>query len=194
MLPRVTVNRRRLAEQLASYRPADARELGFVARMQALLEQPEPFAQSSFEPGHFTASAFVLDPRRESLLLIHHHKLDAWLQPGGHVDVSDPDLEQTARRELHEEVGLDRVDLLHAGIFDVDVHVIPARKDAPAHEHFDVRFAFVAASAELGQSDEILDARWVELGRIDGVSSDGSVRRGAAKLRSLSGREFGSKP
>ena len=35
-----------------------------------------------------------------------------------------------------EESGLP-VTLLSDEIFDIDVHAIPARKDDPAHEHFD---------------------------------------------------------
>ncbi|MEN8041330.1 MAG: hypothetical protein ABFR95_07475, partial [Actinomycetota bacterium] len=45
--------------------------------------------RSEFEPGHFTASGFVTSPDGEALLLIHHGKLDRWLQPGGHIDPED---------------------------------------------------------------------------------------------------------
>jgi 8-oxo-dGTP pyrophosphatase MutT (NUDIX family) len=117
--------------------------------MLALLDVPgDPFARDHFVPGHFTASAFVLSPARDALLLIHHSKLHRWLQPGGHVDAGDPDVLFAAQREVEEEVGL--VDLSPAepgaGLFDADVHRIPARRAEPEHEHFDLRFAFVAQS------------------------------------------------
>ncbi|OHX14284.1 NUDIX hydrolase [Chromobacterium sphagni] len=53
---------------------------------------------------HFTASAFVLNPHRE-VLLIHHRKLGVWLYPGGHVERHEtPD--ETALREVREETGI----------------------------------------------------------------------------------------
>ena len=36
--------------------------------------------------GHITASAYVLNPAKDALLLLKHKALKIWLQPGGHVD------------------------------------------------------------------------------------------------------------
>ena len=36
--------------------------------------------------GHITASSWVLSPDGRRFLLVHHKKLGAWLQPGGHAD------------------------------------------------------------------------------------------------------------
>ena len=49
---------------LDRYQPADPRELAFKERLLALLALPAPFSRSHYEPGHLTASAFVLSPRR----------------------------------------------------------------------------------------------------------------------------------
>ena len=93
----------------------------------------------------------MLSPDRRDLVLIHHKKLGIWVQPGGHVEPSDEDLLGAARREVLEEVGLSDLEPLPSPggspLFDVDIHAIPARKADPAHEHFDVRFAFVAQDA-----------------------------------------------
>ena len=48
----------------------------------------DPFSREHYVPGHFTASAFVLSPTRDMLLLVFHGKLHRWLQPGGHIDGS----------------------------------------------------------------------------------------------------------
>src|SRR5882757_4393264 len=88
--------------------PADALEHEHRARVLALLEDAaDPFDREHFAPGHVTASAFVLDPAHERLLLILHSKLGRWLQPGGHVESGDPSVALTARREVLEETGLD---------------------------------------------------------------------------------------
>jgi 8-oxo-dGTP pyrophosphatase MutT (NUDIX family) len=54
---------------------------------------------------HFTATAFVVDSKRRTLLL-WHKRLERWMPPGGHVD-PDEMPEDTARRECKEETGLD---------------------------------------------------------------------------------------
>jgi 8-oxo-dGTP pyrophosphatase MutT (NUDIX family) len=178
-----------LREQLNCYLPADVSERGFVARMLELTRAETACERSHFEPGHFTASAFVLSPKRSELILIHHRKLGIWVQPGGHVEATDQDLESAARREVAEEVGLRELQPLttSGALFDIDIHAIPARKDEPRHEHFDVRFAFVAATRDFERSEEVADARWVALEDVATVTTDRSVLRAVDKLRALLG-------
>lgn len=54
---------------------------------------------------HFTATAFIVDSRKRTLLL-WHKRLGRWMPPGGHVD-ADELPEEAARRECKEETGLD---------------------------------------------------------------------------------------
>jgi len=178
--------RARLAEDLRRYEPHDALEGEHLERMKTLLDSDgDPFATLRYAPGHFTASAFVLSPDRSELLLIHHRKLGLWLQPGGHVEPGDEGVLEAARREVLEEVGIAALELEREGLFDVDVHAIPARKEALAHEHFDVRFLFRAPSRDFAASSEVLSARWVPLDAIERSGTDESVLRAVRKLRAL---------
>jgi 8-oxo-dGTP pyrophosphatase MutT (NUDIX family) len=176
-----------LRVQLASYRAADTHESAHLARMKELCESvSKPCSRSSYAPGHFTASAFVLSPDRSELLLIHHKKLGLWLQPGGHVEPGDESVLDAARREVLEEVGIAELELEQDGPFDVDVHAIPARKEALGHEHFDVRFLFRARSRAFAVSTEVIAAKWVALGEIERSGTDDSVLRAVRKLRERS--------
>lgn len=176
--------RAQLHEALRRYEPLDALEAQHLERMQALLSaEGDPFAGTRYAPGHFTASAFVLAPERTELLLIHHAKLGLWLQPGGHIEASDAGVLDAARREVLEEVGISELELEHAGLFDLDVHAIPARRDALAHEHFDVRFLFRARTRSFAASDEVLSAKWTVLDDIETSGTDESVLRAVRKLR-----------
>jgi 8-oxo-dGTP pyrophosphatase MutT (NUDIX family) len=134
----------------------------FVPQFLELLKSPRSFHRDHL-PGHITASAWIVDEEKEHALLVHHAKLNRWLQPGGHAD-GDEDVLNVAAREVDEETGLSNLQLLIPGIFDIDIHPIPARKDFHEHLHYDVRFAFVASrKIELKISDESHDLKWVKL-------------------------------
>ena len=116
-------------------------------------------------PGHVTGSAWILSPDRRAFLLAHHAKLDRWLQCGGHSD-GDPDSAAVALREAREESGLEELAFAQRDsngplVFDVDVHVFPARGTEPAHLHHDVRFLLLAAPGEEPRvSSESYALRW----------------------------------
>ena len=170
--------------QLEAVVPKNDDEARYRQRMLGLLETRAPTSRGQYEPGHFTASAFVISPDDQQLLLIFHSKLSLWLQPGGHVDPTDPSLLDAAKREVLEEVGVDAA--LHPafpGILDLDIHIIPARKKEPAHEHFDVRFALQAPSFDFQAGSDAASARWVPLDEVEHAHSDASVTRAADLIR-----------
>ncbi len=174
-----------LVDLIHTHRPADPAEAGHLAAIQGLVVMAcaDARCRTHYDPGHLTASAFVLSPDRSRVLLIHHEKLGIWVQPGGHLEPIDESIEAAARREVAEEVGL--ADLESLGLIDVDVHVIPARGDEPEHEHHDLRFGFVASTEAIMVGDGVRDARWVPIDDLDGLAVDDGVRRAVAKLRSV---------
>ena len=155
----------------------------------AMLAEYAPFIRAhpdclwrTCRSGHLTASAWIVDPARRGTLLTHHHKLDRWLQLGGHID-GNPDLAASAGREAREESGLAGVRLVSAEIFDVDRHRIPARGAEPEHWHYDVRFLFEADPAEpLTVSCESKDLAWVELDRVAVLNPSESLARMVRKI------------
>lgn len=172
-----------LRHLLDAFTPADAVEAGHRDAIRRLLDAPgDPFSRHHFTPGHVTASAFVRSPDGGSVLLIHHGKLHRWLQPGGHVEPADADVIAAARREVAEEVGLTDVDLVGDGLFDVDVHDIPALRGDPAHAHFDVRVLFQARHLDARAGSDARAARWFPLDAVNAVESDASVARAVRKL------------
>lgn len=166
--------------------PHDDEEAAHLASILALVAgASDPFSRDHWTPGHVTCSAFVLHPTTPALALIEHAKLGRWLQPGGHSEVGDRDTGAGARREVEEETGLSGLLELLGRPFDVDVHVIPARKGDPAHEHHDVRWLFRAdpeAGDGLQALDGVLAAQWVPLGEVERWETDASVLRAVRKL------------
>jgi 8-oxo-dGTP pyrophosphatase MutT (NUDIX family) len=172
---------------LGRYVERHPEELATVDRIRRLVdEQAGCFERDSFEPGHITASAWIVSRERRSVLLTHHRKLGRWLQLGGHTD-GEPDVLSAALREAREESGLlDFVVLPQVGgpeILDVDVHEIPARGSEPPHEHHDIRFLLEASEAESirRQQAESVAMRWFPLEALDAVLGEESLARMARK-------------
>lgn len=177
-----------LERRLRSHRPADDAERRHRAALDELLRSPfDPFDRRRHDPGHVTASAYVLSPDRHAVLLVHHRVLDRWLQPGGHVEPSDPDVERAARREVREETGVRALrPLVEDGApFDVDVHPIPARPGRPGHRHFDVRFLFAAGGQAIESGSDAAAVAWVPLGRLLERDDGPAFRRVRRKLAAV---------
>ena len=174
--------RQPLLDLLRSHCPADANEQAMTeATIDFVEEQPNCFERSLLM-GHITGSAWIVSPDHEQTLLIHHRKLDRWLQPGGHAD-GDPDVVAVALREAQEETGLTSLRVLNPSIFDVDIHPIPARNDVPQHLHYDIRFLLEADPKEpFGESDEIKNIRWFLAKELIKHINDASIFRMLSKI------------
>ncbi|MBT3293592.1 NUDIX domain-containing protein [Candidatus Peregrinibacteria bacterium] len=128
---------------------------------------------------HFTATAFVIDSKKRTLLL-WHKRLNRWMPPGGHID-EDEIPSDAATRECKEETGLDVeivgdsqkdhfVDNPHEGNNLIKpiaflLENIPASKERnePAHQHMD--FVYLARPLDetkepIMLEEESSDIRW----------------------------------
>jgi 8-oxo-dGTP pyrophosphatase MutT (NUDIX family) len=178
----------RLLARIDAYALRHPGEAAVADRFREFVRSHPDGLLRSCAPGHLTASACVVSSDHERVLLMHHRKLDRWLQLGGHAD-GDPDLLSAALREAREESGIERFVVWGAGgeagtPLDLDVHEIPARASEPRHLHFDVRFLLVAdADSRLrgnAESKALVWARWDEVERL---SSEESLLRMLRKAR-----------
>ena len=138
--------------------------------------------RTEFDPGHFTASGFVLSPDQKSLLLILHGKLGRWLQPGGHIERDDTSVEDAARREIAEETGLSSIDRVGSTLVRIDAHDIPERGAEPGHIHIDLGVGFVARTFSFGPLQEVADAQWISFDHLHGFHVDEAVLGGARQV------------
>jgi 8-oxo-dGTP pyrophosphatase MutT (NUDIX family) len=180
-------SRQSLLDELHAYVPADAREATMRERLIGFVTAYPDAFERALAIGHVTASAWIVDPSRTRALLTHHRKLGKWLQLGGHTD-GDADVRRAALREAQEESGLTSLRFARDGIYDLDVHPIPARPGEPAHDHYDVRFALEADPDEpLVVSTESKELAWIRLDALAEYGADESVLRLARKTPALLG-------
>lgn len=181
------MHRQPLLDMLGRYESLYPQEGSVAARIRQLVESRADCFERSCRPGHVTASAWVTTPTRDRCLLVHHRKLNRWLQPGGHAD-GQTDVPAAALREAIEESGLTNLRLHHGDAtvtpLDLDVHDIPARYDAvgnlveEGHEHHDVRFLVIAHGDLSPQvSDESHDVRWFTAVELHAATHEESVLR-----------------
>lgn len=176
---------RELLDLLLPFEPSDDDEASHVGALRELLRAAaSPFSRSHFEPGHVTASAFIVDAPSRRLLLHHHRRLDRWLQMGGHIDAGESVVD-AALREAREESGLIELAFPSRQPFDIDVHAIPAGKGEPPHLHFDVRFVVRAAEPDAIRiaTEESRDLRWFTLHDAEAAMKSPESARAIAKLR-----------
>jgi 8-oxo-dGTP pyrophosphatase MutT (NUDIX family) len=176
------MHRNHLLLQLRAYHPSDPHENEMRLRIIEFVGAHADCFERTQTAGHITASALIVNTRRTHTLMTHHHKLEKWLQLGGHSD-GDPDPLNVALREAEEESGVQGIRPVSKEIFDVDVHPIPARKNEPEHFHYDIRFLFEADDThELTITSESKDLAWIPVKDIEQYSTEESILRMVRKL------------
>ena len=160
-------------------------EADYKKHMLTFIEQHKNCFKRSLETGHITASAFLLNQNENKALLMHHTKLDLWVQLGGHCD-GNPNVLSVAIKEAQEESGITKIMPMSTEIFDIDIHRIPENKKEKAHDHYDVRFLLKAAGNEpLVQNGESKELRWISKNKEELPTRERSVVRLFEKWLSL---------
>lgn len=181
------MHRQELLSLLQRYRTPFNTEAGYLSRTRRFVEQHEDCFKRELWPGHVTGSVWVVNPARDKALLLHHRKHDQWFQPGGHAD-GDADILRVALRETHEETGIapEHIRLVDTGIFDIDIHMIPAINSEPEHEHFDIRFLVeIDDRLPVPGNDESHQVLWVPLEAVSHFNNNLSTYRMLEKTRRM---------
>ncbi len=176
-----------LLNRLSEYQTIHMDEAGMVARTLRFIEAHDNCFDRNLSYGHVTGSSWILNPAHSHTLMLHHRKLDWWLQPGGHAD-GDPDILQVVLKEASEETGIDEqhIHLVSEDIFDVDIHTIFPSVHDHRHEHFDIRFLFeVDDRLEIPGNDESHEVAWIPLNQVCHLNNLRSLHRMVRKSLAL---------
>ena len=133
-------------------------------------------------PAHLTASAAVLSPDGRLTCLVLHHKLQLWVQPGGHFEVGDASAAAAAAREVLEETGLSGEVLPAPALL--------ARHPAPCAPgvvdwHLDVQHVLVTEPVAPRPSDETPEVAWWPVGELPDQTAGGVAELVQAAVQAL---------
>lgn len=128
---------------------------------------------------HLTASAFVVNERRDQTLMVYHHIYRSFTWPGGHAD-GERDLLVLALRETCEETGLscDKLHPLQEGIASLDTLTVQqhTKHDKVVNAHLHLNAAFLLQADEHApvhiKADENAAVRWLPIDGIETFSSE----------------------
>ena len=184
-----------LRDQIAAYMPCCPQECADQRLMLKYIDENADILLRSNETAHFSASAWVVNPARDRVLMIYHNIYQSWAWPGGHAD-GEADLLGVAMREVTEETGATRLREVGGGIFSLEI--------LPVEPHFK-RGAFVAAHLHLnltylleasdGQAlavkpDENSGVKWFALDQAISASSEPAMRIVYQKLNEKLKKRF----
>jgi len=98
--------------------------------------------------GHFTASCWIFDPRREQALMVFHNIFQSWSWVGGHAD-GEGDLLFVAQKEAREETGVENLRLLQPAPASLELIAVQAHEKkgqyVGPHLHLNLTYLFEAS-------------------------------------------------
>jgi 8-oxo-dGTP pyrophosphatase MutT (NUDIX family) len=131
----------------------------------------------------FTATVYIVD--KQSVLLIHHKKMNKWLPPGGHMDANELPSE-AAIREALEETGI-HVELIEQENIHINesnaksfprpwmclLEEIPKFGLEEAHQHVDFIYVGRPMRGEITHNSRETHAiRWFSLEELEELKPD----------------------
>ncbi|MCH9812010.1 NUDIX hydrolase [bacterium] len=173
-------------ELLENYHPKYEEEVIYKRQMLDLLNTSSDCFERSCRVGHFTASTFLLNKAKTHVLLMHHAKVNLWVQLGGHCD-GDANVQRVAHKEAMEESGIKEMQLITPEIFDIDIHLFPNLKGEGLHYHFDIRFLYHALDDTFVKNHESHALKWVSIDGEEYPQDNSSLCRVFEKLKALDG-------
>ena len=140
-----------LLDAIRAYRPWNAQEERDKAEMVRRLESGEALLGRDNTSAHMTASAWVVSPQRDQVLMAYHNLYDSWAWLGGHADGED-DMLAVAMREVREESGLSHVRAVSEDIFALEILAVAGHEKrgefVSSHLHLNVTYLLEADPAD----------------------------------------------
>lgn len=164
-------------ESIENYKPDCAQEINDKEIMIKFINEFDDVLTRNNKVAHMTSSAFVVNKKRDKVLMVHHNIYNSWSWTGGHAD-GDEDLLYVAMKELNEETGIRTFMSLSDSIVSLDIipvygHMKNGKFVSP-HLHFNAAFLFEADEDEelIVKADENSGVSWIPALEIDSCTNE----------------------
>ena len=140
-----------MVSALEAYRPFNEQEARDKAVMLDFLKKnPDAWLRSNLI-AHMTASAWVVNEKRDRVLMVYHRIYDSWSWTGGHAD-GETDLLRVALREVTEETGVRSVRPVTEALFSLEIVNVDGHEKrgeyVSSHLHLNVTYLLEADDTE----------------------------------------------
>lgn len=160
-----------LRQIIQNYKSFNMQEEKDKDMMLKYIDSFDDYLTRDNEYGHFVGGGFVVNKKRDKVLMIHHNIFDAWALPGGHAD-GDEDLLEVSLKEVKEETGIKNIKVLLDTPFIIDILPIAGYikngKYVSAHSHLSLIYLFEVNENEdlIVCEEENSDVRWIPIDKI----------------------------
>lgn len=159
------MNRNGLIAELETYLPYNEQEEKDKALILSVLKNdPRVFYRDDLLY-HMTASCWIVNPKRDKVLMCYHKIYHSWSWLGGHADGME-DLLQVALKEAKEESSLKHIHPVSDSIFSVESLTVDGHEKNGAyvssHLHLNVTYLLEAEETDVlsAKEDENEGVRW----------------------------------
>jgi len=154
-----------LKDEIMAYMPGNEQEEKDRAIMLRYLELASDVLTRQNRIAHFTASSWILNREHTKVLMIYHNIYHSWSWTGGHAD-GEEDLLAVAVREASEETGIGHFEVLHKGIFSLEILTVDGHEKrgeyVPSHLHLNLTYLLEADEGTklIVKPDENSGVKW----------------------------------
>lgn len=162
-------------KMIKSYNPSTDLE---IEEKKLILDYLNKFGKDAFYreslTAHVTVSAIILNKSYDKILLAHHNIFNSYAWLGGHAD-GVYDLEYVIRKEIKEESGLEKIEMVSNSFISIEVlDVMPhikKEKTIPCHLHLNFTYGFIADENDdiRIKIDENSSIKWIILDDLEKV-------------------------
>ena len=157
-----------LRNTIATFVPSCEQEERDQKMMLAFMDANSDCLTRDNTVAHMTASAWVVNPARDKVLMVYHNLYDSWSWTGGHAD-GEADLQSVAYREAKEETGIEELtpvmdEPISLEVITVDGHVKKGQY-VSSHLHMNLTYLFEAMDEQSlsVKEDENSDVAWIPI-------------------------------
>lgn len=170
-----------LYNQINSYEPLTEKEKNDKDVIMEFMKNNDNCLLRDNKIAHFTTSAWIVNKKRDKVLMIFHNIYNSWAWVGGHAD-GDSNLLHVVKKEIEEETGITNLKQLYDGIYGLNIVTVESHikrgNQVNAHLHFDIEYLFEADENDKLRikEDENSNVGWIPIHEVNKYTTEEKMK------------------